>query len=208
VAARREAKERSWKAASKLLAASVAVTLIGIIASATTWSSFVGTTSNATNSIASGTVEITDNDASGALLSLSNAQPGSSSTGCVKLSYSGSLAAGIRLYANVSGALAPYLALSVTRGTESSPSFPSCSSFTADSRDYGNGPGVVYSGLLSGYPTSYGTGIADPDNSTGSPESWTISEAHSYRFVISLNNNGAAQGLSANATFIWEAQNL
>lgn len=196
------------KATSKLLAASVAVGLVGIIAGATTWAAFVGTTSNPSNSIASGTVAISDNDSGGAMLSLSSAQPGSSSTGCVKVTYAGSLGAGVRLYATVSGALAPYLTLTVTRGTESSPSFPSCSSFTADSRDYGNGPGVVYSGLLSGYPTSYGTGIVDPDNSTGSPETWTASEVRSYKFAISLNNNGAAQGLSASATFIWEAQNL
>ena len=82
-----------------------------------------------------------------------------------------------------------------------------CTNFTADSTNYiGSGAGVIYAGLLSAYPTTYGAGIVDP--TSGSPETWTTSEAHSYEFVISLNNNAAAQGLSSTATFTWEARNL
>jgi hypothetical protein len=111
------------------------------------------------------------------------------------------------LYATVSGALAPYLTLTVTRGTDSAPSFSSCANFTADATDYiGQGAGVVYQGSLSGYPTDYASGIVDPKPAT--PETWTTGEAHSYRFNISLDNNLAAQGLSATAAFTWEARNL
>jgi hypothetical protein len=182
---------------------------VGLVALATTasYSAFSRSTANPGNSFAAGTVTVSDNDAGAAMLSLSSAQPGNSDTSCIRVLYSGSLDATIRLYATVSGSLAPYLALTVTRGTDASPAFDSCSSFTADTTNYlGSGAGVIFSGLLSAFPTSYSAGIVDP--LSGAPETWTTSEVHSYRVTISLNNDPAAQGLSATASFVWEARNL
>ena len=125
---------------------------------------------------------------------------------CIKVTMSGSRDSTVRLYASVSGSLAPYVNVTVTRGTDASPSFSSCASFSADATDYlGSGAGVVYSGLLSAYPASYASGIVDPKAAT--PETWSQNESHSYRFAITLANNAAAQGLSASATFTWEARN-
>ena len=95
--------------------------------------------------------------------------------------------------------------LTVTRGTDSSPSFDSCANFTPDATNYvGAGNGVVYSGPLSSFPASYAAGIVDP--TSGSPETWSQSEAHSYRFVVTLQDDNAAQGLTGNALFTWEAR--
>jgi hypothetical protein len=186
------------------------VAIVGIVAAITApvaYSAFFSSSASAGNSLAMGTVAVGDNDSGAATLSLSSAQPGNSDTGCIRVTYTGSLDAGLRLYASVSGSLAPYLTLTVTRGTDASPAFDSCASFTPDATDYlGAGPGVVYSGLLSAYPTSYATGIVDPPS--GPSETWTSSEAHSYRVSISLNNDPAAQGLSATTSFTWEARNL
>jgi hypothetical protein len=194
---------------SKRNLAFVAV-VIGAVSAATgtaTYSAFRSTTSSEANSFASGTVSITDNDSNGALLTINAGKPGSTDTGCIKVTYGGSLDAGVRLYANVSGALAPYVTLTVTRGTDSAPAFKSCNSFTADPTNYiGNGPGVIYSGALSGFPASWTSGIVDP--TSGTPETWTTNEIHSYRFVISVDDTNANQGLSATATFLWEARNL
>jgi hypothetical protein len=124
---------------------------------------FFSTTSNTGSSFGAGSVILTDNDSGGGAVSLSAAQPGATDTGCIKLDYSGSLASTVRHYADVSGPLAQYLTLKVTRGTDSSPSFRSCAGFTPDALNYvGSGAGVLYSGPLSGYPGNYAGGIVDP----------------------------------------------
>lgn len=186
--------------------ASLAVLLaVGVVVGAGTYSAFSSSTESDGNSFAAGTVYISDNDAGAAMLSLTNAVPGDSDTSCVRVTYAGSLPATVRLYGSSSGALAPYLTLTVTRGTDAAPSFDSCTGFTADATNYiGAGAGVVYSGSLSAYPTA-GSPLIEP--TAGTPETWTTSEVHSYRFVISLDNNLSAQGQSATAGFTWEARN-
>lgn len=183
--------------------------LVGLVAAVvgTAFSAFSSTTDNSGNSFAAGTVLVSDNDSGTAMLSLSGAKPGDSDTSCIKLTYTGTLDSTVRLYASVSGALAPYLTLTVTRGTEAAPSFDSCASFTPDATSYiGSGAGVIYSGLLSAFPATYAAGLVDP--LAASPETWSTSESHSYRFVVSLNNDEAAQALSGSASFTWEARNL
>jgi hypothetical protein len=190
------------------------VLLLGVMASvagSTTFSAFSSTTANSGNAFTAGTVVLSDNDAGASMLTLSNAKPGDTATGCIRVSYTGSLAANVHLYASVSSSLAPYLQVTVTRGTDSSPSFASCTNFTADGTNYnGNGAGVIYSGLLSAFPSTYAAGVVDPSN-CGSPpcsaQTWSSGNAHSYKFVVSLNNDNNAQGLSSTATFTWEAQN-
>jgi hypothetical protein len=184
----------------------VVLGLVAMCVATGTVAAFSAGTSNPGNSFAAGTVAIADNDAGAAVVALPSAVPGQSSTGCIAVTYSGSLAAGVRLYANLTGSLAPHLTLTVTRGTQAAPAFASCTGFAADATNYlGLGAGVVYSGTLAAFPTSYATGIVDPI--PGSPESWTSGERHVYRFVVTLANTTAAQGLSQNATFTWEARN-
>jgi len=190
----------------KVLLSLLVVAIVAVATGTGTYAAFSGTTANPGNAFAAGTVTIADNDAGGSLLSLSNARPGDSSTGCIKITYSGPLNANVHLYGSSTGSLPSYLTLTVTRGTDSSPSFASCGSFSADSTNYiGSGPGVIYSGTLSAFPSTYGGGIVDP--TSGSPATWSTSDAHSYKFVVSLQNNASAQGLSSTASFTWEARN-
>lgn len=189
----------------------VLVTAVVSAAGSYTWAAFIANTKNNGNSIASGTVALSLNDSGSALLTLSTAQPGASDTGCIKVTYTGSLASTVRLYGATTGSgLDQYLNLTVTRGsyTPSEPSFDSCTNFQADATNYiGAGAGVVYSGTLQGFPDTYGAAIVDP--TTGSPESWTSSpdEVHVYRFQVTLQNNSAAEGLNATQAFTWEARN-
>jgi hypothetical protein len=190
----------------EFFAALAAVALATSVAGHSVFAAFSRTTSSSANAFATGTVNIGDNDGASAMLSLTAAAPGASDTGCIKVTYTGSLAAEVHLYASVSGGLASYLDLTVTRGTDSSPAFDSCAGFAADSTDYvGAGAGVIYSGTLASYPASYASGIIDA--SASAPATWNTNDAHSYKFVITLQNNSAAQGLSATATFDWEARN-
>jgi hypothetical protein len=140
------------------------------------------------------------------MLALANAKPTDADTSCINVTYTGSLASSVRLYSTQTGTLGGYLTLTITRGTDSSPSFDSCTNFTADATNYiGQGAGVIYSGNLSGFPTTYAGGLVDP--LAGSPESWTTNEAHSYKFTVTLQDVNAAQGLSGTAGFTWEARN-
>jgi hypothetical protein len=195
--------------ARKLLATLLVCGLGAGTAAVATWSSFSSTTSNPGNSFSAGTVAISDNDA-GATLSIPQLSPGASSSGCIKVTYTGSLAAAVHLYGSTTGTLAQYLNLTITRGTQVSPTFPSCTGFAADATNYvGSGAGVVYSGTLSAFATSFtnfATGLVD---APGSAQTWNSGNAHIYMLTVSLPGAApaAAQGLSSSATFNWEAQN-
>jgi hypothetical protein len=108
------------------------------------------------NSLAAGTVAIGDNDTGSAIFSMTGMKPGSTDTGCIQVTYTGSLASTVRLYTTTAGTGPdPYINLVVTRGDTSSGSFDSCTNFTADATDYiGSGAGVIYSGTLQGVPTT------------------------------------------------------
>jgi hypothetical protein len=186
-------RPRNWLA---ILVVAAAATTVGV-----TYAAFTAVVSNAGNSVSSATVEIADNDGGSAMLALANATPGSSDTSCIRVNYSGSLSSTVRLYGTVTGTLAPHLILTVTRGTDSAPSFDSCTNFTADATDHiGAGPGVIWSGLLSTFPSTWAGGVVDP-------ATWTTSEAHSYRFVVSPVDRDAAEGLSSTFAPSWEARN-
>jgi len=184
-----------------------AALLVVVSAGGGTYAAFTATTDNTANTISSGTVAIQDDDSGGVLMSLSNAVPNDQATGCVKITYTGSLGSTIRLYGTVSGALAPYLTLTVTRGTQASPAFPACTGFSADATNYiGQGAGVVFRGALSTYPSTYAAGAVDP--TAGTPETWTTSELRTYHFNVVLQNDAAAANKSASAGFTWEARGL
>jgi predicted ribosomally synthesized peptide with SipW-like signal peptide len=190
----------------QLLLTALILVGIAVVTTVATYSAFSSTTSTSGNTFAAGTVLIGDNDLGSAMLALPNAKPGDSDTSCITLTYTGTLDSSVRLYATVSGGLAPYLNVTVTRGTDANPTFDSCTTFNPDSTDYiGSGNGVVYQGTLSGFPTSYAAGLVDP--TSGSPETWQTDEVHVYRFVISLANDNGAQGQTATAGFTWEARN-
>ena len=190
-----------WLATLAVVAVVVAVVTTGV-----TYSAFSSATTGAGNRFDAGSVNLGDNDTDTVLLALTDAQPGATDSGCIVVTYDGTLPAAVRLRATVSGTLAPYLELTVTRGADATPSFDSCTGFDADDTDYlGDGPGVVYSGTLSSYPTTWAAGIVDPP--VGTTESWTTGESHAYRVSVTLVNDAAAVGTSATAAFTWEARN-
>lgn len=161
---------------------------------------------NPSTVFSTGTVVIGDNSGGSTLFTMSPADPGTSVSGCIKVTSTGSIGSTVRLYGTTTGNLGAYINLTITRGTDSAPSYASCTNFTADSTNYiGSGNGVIYSGTLAAFPTSYTSGIVDP--TAGSPRTWTQNEAHSYTITATLANNNAAQGQSATAAFTWEARN-
>lgn len=193
----------------RVLLSLIVVGVTGLVAGVGSYSAYTATTSNGSDSYQAGSVALSDNHVNGtALISLTSAKPGDVDTGCIQVSYTGSLGAAVHLYGTTTGALAPYLTLTVTRGTDSSPSYRSCTNFTADATNYtGQGNGVVYSGNLSAFPSSYAAGIVDPAVGGGT-QTWANGDKHSYRFTITAQDNSASQGLNATASFTWEAHSL
>jgi predicted ribosomally synthesized peptide with SipW-like signal peptide len=200
------------RSAAKLGLTMLVVALLGAVAAIGTWSAFSSTTQNPGNTFAAGTVSLTDNDnpVDSPMFTMSNMVPGSTDTGCIKVSYTGTLTSNVRLYGTTTGTgLAPFLNLKVTRGvyTPTDSAFDSCTNFSADTTNYiGSGAGVMFNGTLAGYPDDYAGGLVDP--TSGSPEAWTNPENHVYKFEVTLQDNNSAQGLNATQVFTWEARNV
>jgi hypothetical protein len=200
-----ENRRHGGRIAVKLAATAAVLALCGLLASAATWSNLNSTATNPTNSFAAGTVTIGSNFGS-SVLSVTGADPGPVATGCIQVTYAGTLPANVKLYGTGGGTgLNQYLTLVVTRGTFSStPAAGSCAGFTADTTNYiSQGAGVIYSGTVSNWPATAAAAQVDP--TAASPESWATSEAHAYEFQFTLANNVAAQGLTGTETFTFEA---
>jgi hypothetical protein len=187
---------------ARLALSVVLLTVLWSVAGPGTWAALSGTTENTGNTFSAGTVTMTDNDSSAAMFTFTNQKPGVAEDGCIKVNYTGSVSASaVKLYGTVSGTMAPYLTVTVTRGTDSTPAFDNCGGFVADATNYnGLGAGVLFSGTLSSFPTTYAAGLADPL----SP--WTNVSTASYKLTVQVVDTNAVQGLSSGATFTWEAR--
>lgn len=191
---------------TKILLTVLSVGALGAVATMGIYGAFSSTASNGGSQFSSGSVTLADNDSGSALYSVSEAKPGDSVTKCIKVTYTGSLDADVRLYTTSTiGSLGPYIELTVTPGTQSSPSFPSCTGFTADSS------GAIYSGTLASFGTgknSYTNGVSDYPGTSATK--WQNGDSVVYRFVATLQSSApdSAQGLTTGShTFSWESRN-
>lgn len=193
------------KTTTKVLLTALCVGALGSLAAMGVFGAFSSTTTNAGNTITAGTVAIADNDAGAAMYSLTNAKPGESVSKCIKVTYTGSLDADVHLYTTSSiGSLGQYVELTITPGSQTTPTFPSCTGFTPDSG------GALYTGTLQNFGTtknSYANGVVD---FPGSGTKWASGESVVYQVTATLQSSApdAAQGLTTGAhTFTWEARN-
>jgi hypothetical protein len=200
-------------ATSQRIRTKAAVALATLVAASLVWSggtfsSFDRTSAMPGNSVGTGTVKLADNDNGTALLTAPGLKPGDSVTGCVLVSYSGTAPAQVRLLATTGGTgLASSLNLTVTRGTfTGTPAAGSCTGFTADTTAWSaSGAGVIYTGTLASFPSSSTNALADPNAS--STATWSSGDKHAYKLVLTLPSGVAssAQGLTASASFTWQA---
>jgi predicted ribosomally synthesized peptide with SipW-like signal peptide len=192
----------------KLLLTFLIIAAMASVATIGTFSAFSSSVTNSGNSFAAGTVYISDNDAGSAMYNVSNKKPNDSISSCIKLTYTGTLAATVKLYTTSTiGALGPYVTLTIDKGTQASPSFPSCSGFVADSG------GPLYSGSLSNFASTYSSFSNGLSAFPSSQTAWNQNDTLIYRFTLTQqdnnNANGGASGpLSTGShSFTWEAQN-
>lgn len=188
----------------KLAASAAIVGLIGAITSLGVFAAFSASTSNAGNSIAAGTVVISDNDAGAAMYAVTNQKPGDTVQRCIKVTYTGSQDADVKLYTpDTIGAIGPYVNLTIEAGSQPTSTFPNCTGFTADAG------GPLFSGTLSGFAAannSYANGILDHPGTSATK--WVATDAVVYRITATLADNDLAQGTSSGThSFKWEARN-
>jgi hypothetical protein len=168
---------------------------------------FSDPTDNPGNTFAAGDVVLTDDDGgASSMFAMSNMRPGSTATKCINVSYEGSVNSQVRMYGAVTAGtgLADYLDVTVERSTGAA------GGATADCTGFNEGTKVnvwtAGDGDLDAFMTGntdYATG-ADSLAVTGGAPIDTVS----YRIVITLQDNNAAQTKGATVTFTWEAQSV
>ena len=93
---------------TKILRTLVVVGVVGGLAALGVFSAFSSQTDNPGNVVTAGSVTLTDNDAGTALYNIPAGKPGDSQTSCIRVAYSGSLDANVKLYTpSTIGALGP-----------------------------------------------------------------------------------------------------
>ena len=174
---------------------------VGLVAGAGTFAAFSSTAGNNGNTYAAGTVVLDDNDAGSSMWSVANRIPGDTVTTCIRLNYTGTLNADVRLYSlSAVNTVDQYLDLTVEKGSmPGATAFPNCTGFSAES--------TIYSGTVQGFKntkTGYATGVAA---NPGAQTRWNQNDTLVYRFTVTLQNNTGAQGLTSTTAFTWEARN-
>lgn len=190
----------------KLLLSVLVVGIAGSVAAFGVFSAFSSQTSNPGNSFSAGTVNISDNDGGVASYSVSGGKPGSTQSSCVRVVYTGSLDADVKLYTpDTIGTLGPYVNLSIQPGTQATPNM-NCSGFTPVGS-------AAYSGTLSAWATahnSWANGLSVLPSISATK--WATNDAVVYKITATLaddnNANGVTSSMSTGAhSFVWEAQN-
>jgi hypothetical protein len=167
-----------------------------------TFAAFTATTTNTGNQIDSGTVKIDQHTGATTLYNVTNQKPGDSKVSCVRVTYSGSLAASVKLYVSSGITNGTLYNLKVERGSGlTAPAADmNCTGFSATSTPFNT--------TLGTFPTTYAAGI---DGKAGGA-AWNASDAVDYRFTITQNDDTTANAhtsvtSSGGHTFTWEAQN-
>jgi hypothetical protein len=121
-------------------------------------------------------------------LSIPDGAPGDTAVSFTTITYAGTGAASVRLFAEVTGTgLAPHLAVRIERGA-------------GDGTTWVPDPArPVYEGTLAGLPADWSRGL-------GGERLWAAGEDHTFRITVTMMDHPAAQGRTAAATFRWEAR--
>ena len=177
----------------RLGAIGAAILVIVIFTVGRSQAAFTATTANTGNSIAAGTVALTDDDSATAMFSISNMKPGVPEAQCLEITYSGSaVPAEIRTYGTTGGSLDAYLDMTIEVGTGGNSA--DCSGFTPATTPFTNtlaNYGATHTDWASGL--SLFSAVANPTVRT-------------LRITLELQDDDAAQGLSTTVDFTFESQ--
>jgi predicted ribosomally synthesized peptide with SipW-like signal peptide len=188
----------------KLLLTALVIGVIAVLASLGTFAAFTDTTNNTGNQIQSGTVAIDQHAGFTTLYNVTNQKPGDSTSRCVRVSYTGTLAATVKLYTPSTVTNGSLYNLRIERGSglTTLDGTMSCAGFTfvAD---------VYPTGTLGNFASTYNS-YANGLDAKGS--AWAQGNSVDYRFTITQNDDATAGAHrtvtgSGTHTFTWEARN-
>lgn len=184
----------TWKLQVGAAAASLA--LVSLLVMHVSSAAFSATTTNASNSWATGSIALSDDDGgSSAMFSVTGMMPGDTVQKCIVVTYTGAVdPTAVKLYTTVVDSdLAAHLDVTVKEGTGGS--FSDCSTFTPVNT-------IVNNSTLSAFATSH----SDYSNGAGVWNPTTTGDKQTYEFTVTLGTDtpSSAQGGSATATFTWE----
>jgi hypothetical protein len=171
-----------------------------VMATGTAQANYNSVKSTGSNSWQSGYVTFGANSPAGSLFTINSAVAGSFGTKCVKLSYTGSLPAQVRVYVSsvTGGGFETYLGVQVRSGTGNS---STCSDFAATTTEY-NATGLTdTSKTLAALQTAshdYATGAGTWNATTGATRTYQVS-------WLALPDN-AATSRTVTFALTWEAQ--
>lgn len=167
-----------------------------------TFAAFTATTTNSSNRIDSGTVKVDQHAGAVTLYSVTNQKPGDATVRCVRVAYTGSLAASIKLYGStVTNGTLYNLRVERGSGLTTVDGTMSCAGFVFGSDLYATGP-------LGSFATTYAAGY----DGKAAGAAWNNPDTVDYRFTITQNDDTTANAhttvtSSGLHTFTWEARN-
>lgn len=189
--------------ATRILTALITTGIIAVASGRATFAVFSRTTQNQANSIGSGTVTISDNDAGTFMWNVTNQLPTSAAVvRCIRVTYTGSLPATVRLYTlTPTSPLDPYLNITVEKGSmPAATTFPNCTGFTSEAT-------IFPTGSLQAFKTARNGWANGISAFPGAQTAWNTGDSLVYRVTVQLQNVLAAQGLTGLVDLTWEAQN-
>jgi hypothetical protein len=190
------------------------------------YAAFSATTTNPGNSWSTGTVAITNDQNAAAVFTVNTAKPDTTLTtlttpptgaytathptsggsACIKVTYTGTTTADIKLYATLTntgadGGLGQFLLFTIDTGTNTAPTTdPTCATYT--STTYLHGTATNTNTTLNTIPTTYNTGLTGTTGATNNTSKW-----YRLSWLLPANVTNTAQNEQVQATFTWEAQN-
>ena len=184
-----------------LVALPISLVVVSVLVVSSSVAAFTSSTENTGNSFTAGTVALVDDDVAAVMFTVTNMDPGTTTTDCIEVTYQGTVPnpAAVKIYSGGytdSGNYDTYLNLTIEEGTGGV--FGNCTGFTLENT-------IESAGTLSDFDTAHtnyatGAGVWDP---AATPESKT------YRITVALDSAvpDAEQGESVTAmTFTWEVQ--
>lgn len=183
--------------ASAALAGTVASGAMVLHASA---AAFTGSTSNGPQTYTAGTVVLTDDGVGTLFSSISNLKPGDTATSCIKVTYTGTLGAAVKLFAATANdtGLGAYVKFTVDQGTTGPAASRTCGTAPAFG---GTITPLTSATVATSLPTSYGTGYTCWTAATNDNRWYRIT------YLLDAATPDAQQGKKVDVTLTWQAQN-
>ncbi len=172
--------------------------LTGALIMGRTQAAFTAKTDNTGNSWLAGTVTLADDDTGAALFTATDLLPGSNGSACIRVTYTGNVAATVKLFvASSAGSMAPYVNLVIEQGAGGGNVGGSagCGGFAG---------ATLYTGTLASLAsaaTGHSTGLG-----TFAPSSNGEFAVYRISYTLDAATPTAQQGESATAAFTWESR--